>query len=291
MCTQKSETDDAVVFTQPNVAAGNNDGVLRLSKDVGVVVGGLETRVKKEFAPWCAEGTDFMAVLNTQGFFPGMAMAMEALQGTVYNIMKEAEEPSAAATMIEAAIDGFKAYVMPCVSGIPVRAFKADVALRKATEVVIVGVKPDATEELSNKIPGVNTEVSQSGLGAGNNDASAYDVADPLIRALKDEFDAKLAGILAGLKKAEGPQGVDVKNETSPVNSRQEASRPTGHGGKNTLPGMPAPEDAQGVDTKAEKAPVETSQEATRPTGHGGKMPISGEAAEGHRHCRRRQAR
>jgi hypothetical protein len=173
--TQKSDTEAAFVFAQPGAVAGDRDGVLRLDADVALIVGGLAdlpSRVQKDFCPWEVTSTSFMAVLNTEGFYSGMQMAMGALAGTVANIMKDADDPAAAAGLVTTAIDDFKGYMIPCINGIPVHAFKADVALQKANDVVIVGV---GQKELPEKKPEDQTGVSASGLGAGNNaDGSAY---------------------------------------------------------------------------------------------------------------------
>ncbi len=237
---QKSETDDAVVYAQPDAQPGGRDGTLRLNDDVALVVGGLAdlpSRVQKEFCSYAVDSDKFMENLNANGFFPSMMLATDALVGTVMNIMKDAEDPGAAASAIGAAIDDFKSYVLPTVSGIPVRAFKADVAVRKATEVVIVGIKPDAGLALTK--PGNQTTQSGSGLGAGANaNGTAFDPEADKVRATK----------------AEAPIGVQRQAEPSPVNANQgraDSSMP--NGGEAPI----------GVQRTAEPQAVEGSQGRT----------------------------
>ena len=259
--TQKAEQDDMIVFAQPGAESGDRDGVLQLNADVALVVNSvadLPSRVQKDFQPWNAEGLTFMQVLNTQSFMPATSMALDALMTTIMNIMDDAEDAGAAATAIGSAIDDFKAYVVPCVQGIPVRAFKADAAVAQMAIAGVVGTDPS----MPGKKPGNQTEVSGSGVGAGANaNGTGYDPVEDAVHA----------------QKAESSIGVGVNPEPSMVNGRQEPSRPTGHGGKTPMAG----ESSIGVGTSPESAPAEAAQGGKRPTGHGGKTPMAGEAPIG----------
>ena len=265
--TQKSETDEMVVYTQPGVEAGGRDGTLRLNDDVALMVNGLAdlpSRVQKDFSSYDGTSTNFMAVLNTEMFFPSMLMAADALTDTIMNIMNEADSPSGAAELVGAAIDDFKSYIMPCITGIPVRAFKADLHVQKATDVVIVGVAGTAEEDTHKTKPGNQTVQSGSGIGAGGNaNGTGYDPAEDAVRAVK----------------AETPIGVDVKAEPSMTDNMAGGARPTGHGGKNMVTG--SGEAPIGTDTTKETAPAESAQAGPRPTGHGGKSSMGGEAPIG----------
>ena len=258
--TQKSETEDAVVYAQPNVAAGPRDATLRLNDDVALVVAGLAelpSRVQKDFSPYNGSSTSFLEVLNTEGFFPSMMMATGALQDVIMNIMSDAQDPAGAAALVATAIDDFKAYVVPCISGIPVRAFKADVALRKATDAVLVGVAGDAAQQRHAAKPGNQAAASGSGVGEGANpNGTGYDPEEDRKRATK----------------AEASIGVGTQGETSPVNADQ---------GRPVVAATPGGEAPIGTQRTAEPGGIEATQEGARPTAHGGKMPIAGEAPIG----------
>lgn len=266
--TQKSEQDGMVVYAQPGIEAGARDGLLRLNPDVVLQVSGLADlpqRMQKDFSSYDGSSTNFLAVLNTESFYPSLMLSLDALGDTVSNIMSDASDAGSAADLVGTAFDDAKAYVTGCIRGIPVRAFKSEIAIRKAVEVIIAGVK-NTDPSMPGQAPGNQTAASGSGVGAGANpNGTGYDPAEDLVRATKE---------------GEAPIGVGTRQETSPVTSNQGgAGAGTGHGGKNAITGVGGGDGPIGVNTTDEPSPVNNDQGTPRPTGHGGKMGLPGVAA------------
>ena len=285
--TQKGEEGDVLTFAQPDVAATGHEGVLKFDDHIAFVVTGLQDirvrqPVKKDFDSYDIDSCEFMEVLNTSGFYGSICISVDALRNTIYNAMDEADDASEAAPMVAKAIDDFKAWIMPCVEGVPTQAFKAEAgyyeviheanaATQAATSVGPLGGDPGAKQSLASR--------QDQGPEPYAADAATAGAATALLKL------AEGTPAYAYLKKAIGDVYNNLGPEISPTNSAQDAGRvDTGTGGKN--PAVAGTGEApQGTGTKPESGPAEEAQAAGRTDqGQGGKNPAvtgTGEAAQG----------
>lgn len=105
-----------------------NAHVIKASDEVSFVVTGL----KKSFSDYDYSSTDFLTVLKTNGFYPSMWAAADAMQTAVCNAMYDAATPNDASVAISKIADDFKSYMTSVASSLPVHAFKLDTELKKA---------------------------------------------------------------------------------------------------------------------------------------------------------------
>jgi hypothetical protein len=269
----KTEKDDLVLYLQPGAVMGERTGVLKFDDNTALLIGNLhaireQVPVKKDFDSYDADATTFMDALNTRGFYPSICISVEALQTCIFNCVDEADTTDEAAALVEAAIDSFKDWIMGCVRGIPVRAFKAE------GEYAAVHAANAGTANAAAVGP----------LGADPANASLSDrqlAADNEVAVLT-EAGQEIGAVI--VTKAEAAIGVQTTAETSPTNAAQAAPRLTGSGGKNPQIVGNAGSAPIGTDTQDETAPAEAAQEAARLAGHGGKLPEvtgTGEAPKG----------
>jgi len=185
----QTEVDDAWVYAQPGVVAGSRSGVLKCNDDVAFIVSGLANvpqAVTKDFQAWNLESTNFTEVLNTNGFYPAVYMAMESVAKCVSNIMDDAADPAEAQAMISTTFDDAKAYISGILSGIPVTAFKADSALQKAAKAVVT---VDAVAEVANGDATQTEATTEAVTEVTKAAADASAVADPVVDAVVKEDD------------------------------------------------------------------------------------------------------
>ncbi len=119
----KEEDDNVIILKQENWTDDESQMVsMRLNDDVGIILGG---NAKKFFDPF-SDSMDFDENVSTKGFFPGLAMSMEALMSTVSGIMRNSEKRQDAGGLIESALDAHKSFVMSLTKKLPMVAFKLE---------------------------------------------------------------------------------------------------------------------------------------------------------------------
>jgi hypothetical protein len=123
----KTEHDGVVTLTKADSFATGS--VLKVSDEVGLVV---NVDLQKAFSGVDFSSWSFGEVLATEGYFVGVCTAVDVLKSTVANILMEASSSSEAASAVGKAVDEMKNYLISLTGGIPVQAFKADVAFSKA---------------------------------------------------------------------------------------------------------------------------------------------------------------
>lgn len=200
----KAEEGTIVTLTKQDTPLGDDSVVLKVSDEVAVVVSGLQ----KAFDSYSYTMTDFNEVIRTEGVYPMMYVAKDALGATISNILYKAASPGEAAEMVGQAIDSFRVYMTGILGDVPVTAFKMENALHAAGSLIkaadkgdepIVEPKVEKTEEL---------------------EAAADDVAkegDEYADAVAKEGDAEPDVV----DKGEDPPGdtVEKAEEPSPVAS------------------------------------------------------------------------
>ncbi len=122
-----SEIDGATVFAQKEdiELGGEGQAVYKISENVAVVC-----TVAKEFQPF-QFSTDFGTNLNANGFFPGVALAQDALREVVFTVMMDATSPDEAASAIQKAAEDLAGHLGSLTRALPETAFKLEVAVQK----------------------------------------------------------------------------------------------------------------------------------------------------------------
>lgn len=119
----KEEDDNVIILKQDAWQDDESQMVsMRLNDDVGIILGG---NARKFFDPF-SDSMDFDENVSTKGFFPGLAMSMEALMSTVSGIMRNSEKRQDAGSLIESALDAHKSFVMGLTKNLPKVAFKLE---------------------------------------------------------------------------------------------------------------------------------------------------------------------
>lgn len=119
----KQEDDNVIILKQESWTDDESQMVsMRLNDDVGIILGG---NARKFFDPF-SDSMDFDENVSTKGFFPGLAMSMEALMSTVSGIMRNSEKRQDAGSLIESALDAHKSFVMGLTKNLPKVAFKLE---------------------------------------------------------------------------------------------------------------------------------------------------------------------
>lgn len=135
------KSEDGHVVTLRKADADTEDAVvLQCANDVALVVTGL----KKSFDSYSYNSTDFTTVLGTEGVYPSMCTAKDALSTVISNILYTSLSPSDAATKVAAAVDDFKDYLVNVLANVPVHAFKADVELAQMVKAEVPAVSDEA---------------------------------------------------------------------------------------------------------------------------------------------------
>jgi hypothetical protein len=229
--TSQTEKDGLVVFAQKEVK-DTDLGLIKIDNDVGVLI----SNITKAFVGYTFEGTSFEETMKTNGFYPSMRLACEAMQDTVYGIMQKAESPSDAATAISKVVDEYKAYVTSLASGIPEQAFKIDTGYaeedekdkkkkKKVTKDEAEGdPKPAPTPPTPNPNPSPNPNppvpdpIKKDDAVAGDPPIVPAAVANntELLAGLK----AIVEGAVTGLRKEVTDMGADIRKDVNGLNLR-----------------------------------------------------------------------
>lgn len=139
-------SDGTMVFKQQEFdLKAENNGVVAIKMDADFVL------LAKGFDPYSMSAEmGFSDILKSQGFMPGLSMAMDALGTTVRQSLINAEGPEDAVTKVEAALDQFHDFAAKLVASIPSTAFKAqDILLKtKAEDAKLIG---EVTDEADKK--------------------------------------------------------------------------------------------------------------------------------------------
>ena len=136
----KTEKDDVATVAKADAEKAEGTIVLKVSDEVGLVI----SNMKKAFDSYAYSSTDFNVVMATEGVYPSMCVAKEALGTTIYNILYKAGSPSEASQQVGEAIEAFKTYMTNLLGQVPVQAFKVDLAF---AELAKAGDKKDKDEE------------------------------------------------------------------------------------------------------------------------------------------------
>ena len=122
----KTVTEDAYVYKQADATKG--DAVVQLTDDVAITVGNLS----KAFYDYDYKSSSFEIVNATNGFYPSLYRAQEALGLVVSNIMEKSDNAGSAKAMVKSALSDFTNYASMLVDALPETAFKAElVAIAK----------------------------------------------------------------------------------------------------------------------------------------------------------------
>jgi hypothetical protein len=123
--------DGTVVFAQDDQPVEGT--LLRLSDQLLVVMKGFD-----QYSEDLRENADFNELVAANGFFAGLAGAIQALYSTICAALEDADSPMDAGPDVKDALGKFSGYVQTLVSSLPSNAFKLDHVLqdlaRKAAE-------------------------------------------------------------------------------------------------------------------------------------------------------------
>ncbi|MEY9560464.1 hypothetical protein [Sinorhizobium fredii] len=245
----KTEQDGIVTVAKEGYDQAEDAMVLRISKDVGLVVSGL----KKAFQGYDFESTDFAEVMATGSFCSSVSMATDMLQHTIGSILYEAETPDQAADSIQKAIDEYKQYTVTLTKGLPVHAFKMDGAL----------VKGEAGEEAPPARKPVEEPAAEDGTNTG-------DGADELE---KTDTNGTGAGAAKGKGTGTDPHATEDDKKKTKVNAKPGGSTTQ----KAEVKGLPQPQGFEPGDDDGFAAPPSDSQGASaRAAADDKKMKLNG---------------
>lgn len=218
--------DEVTTLTKSDTAPSADAVVLRLSKGVGLVINNL----KKSFTGFDFESTDFTEVHATGSFCASLATAADMLQMTIGNILYDTEDPAEAASLLGAAVDGFKAYATALTAALPVQAFKADILLSKAakkkpmpTEDKMDGGKDDAKENADGSLK----KAADAGSGVGKAPAKG---ANNNAAATADDKQNTEVNAKPGAKTIETKKGANIPEMTGESAAGEGAAEQTTQG-------------------------------------------------------------
>ena len=128
----KTEDATSVSFAKADVASVREDevSILKCSDDVSLVVTGLQ----KGFGSWNVDSSSFLDKVKASSFYSSVSNAASVFSDCAYDALYDADSPAAASTLIGQMADDFKTYLTTLANGLPVQAFKADIALAKAAK-------------------------------------------------------------------------------------------------------------------------------------------------------------
>jgi hypothetical protein len=220
----EEETEDAIIYKQPNAAEGKTVAVLKLSDDVALAINGLSenpVRTMKDFETYNLDSTTFTEVMNTNGFFPAVFMTMEAVCKCVSNIMDDADGPNSAKEAIIKAFDDAKNYIAGILDGVPVQAFKADTAVRKYNEVITI----QTPQTPSSRPSGVSGGKQPNSLVANPNSVEASHVMETRGEETGQTMEGRQGGDrprnVSGGKLTEAHNNAGDLNAPSPIQANQ----------------------------------------------------------------------
>jgi hypothetical protein len=211
----KSEKDGIVTVAKADYAKAEDAAVMKVSDDVALVISG----VKKSFDSYAYSSTEFNTIMSTEGVYPSMCVAKDALGTVVGNILYRAATPAEAADLVAAAIDDFKTFMVGLLGAVPVTAFKADVAFDKAkgkktpaaeAEDAKDGGTDDAEEDENGKLKAKKEDdVPAASDEAPVTDAAIDDVVTAADNAIPDAGQEAVEPAEFAAPVADGPAAAD----------------------------------------------------------------------------------
>lgn len=202
----KSEKDGITTVAKDGHEAAVDAAVLQLTDGTALVVSGL----KKSFDSYAYNSTDFQAVMSTEGVYPSMCVAKDALGGVISNILYKSNSPGEAADLVATAIDDFKTYMVGLLGAVPVSAFKMDIAVAQAAKPENkVDTQKGDVPAISDEKPVATPEQDQAAHEPAETDsreALAVEMPDPAAAAAQDQAEAT--------QKDEGFGEADPSTET-----------------------------------------------------------------------------
>lgn len=170
----KTEDATSVSFAKADVASVREDevSILKCSDDVSLVVTGLQ----KGFGSWNVDSSSFLDKVKASSFYSSVSNAAGVFSDCAYDALYDADSPAAASTLIGQMADDFKTYLTTLANGLPVQAFKADIALAKAGCAGGKGKKATTAEvekaaKSKAKDPDADGDDDTSGAGDTDDDA------------------------------------------------------------------------------------------------------------------------
>lgn len=245
----KSEQDGITTVAKADYADAQDVALLKMGDDMVVAVSNL----KKSFDSYAYNSTDFNVIMATEGVYPSMCVAKDALGATISNILYKASSPAEAADQVATAIDDFKTYMVGLLGAVPMSAFKMDIAIAQ-----------DLAKAAGQKLPD-----DKSGAGA--------EEAAPKPKAKKDDVpaasdeqpvaDAQAEAEPAKVEKDAGKNGTGAAFEAGKGTGTD--PKATADDAANTAVNATAGESTTGNDSEG---PAEVKKEqiagAPDPTGH-----------------------
>ena len=147
-----TEKDGILTFAKTDADKAEGTMVVRVNETVGVVVSGLQ----KAFDGFEFSSTSFSDVMASGSFCSSVCTATDMLNATIGNILAYAESADQAADEINKAVGEYQSYVVTLAKGLPVHAFKADVAFTRTS--LAAGPAPAASPEVTAEVTESATE-------------------------------------------------------------------------------------------------------------------------------------
>jgi hypothetical protein len=231
------EGENTIVFKQEGISEFDV-GMIKLDDDVIVAVSGLQ----KGFSAYDWQNTDFATVFATEGFYPSLRTATDAMETTISNILYKSENKAEISTKVTKCLSDFGSLVNTLVANIPEAAVKADEALKSETYVAAkktagtAACDPAMTEADKKKMktpakkedePKVEDTAKGDEAKPEAKDGEAVKEA-PKVEKTEDNADllAKIGDLITqGIEKALAPVTASVdalKTDFGKVNSRVE---------------------------------------------------------------------
>jgi len=117
------EKDDVVILKQCDFE--EDQVVLIKLNEMGGLFLNASEQVKKQFDPF-PEGTDFAENFSQGAFLPGVHVATDVMMETMRNVLRTAEDQTAARNGIGTLLNAYTNHVLSFVDGLPEVAFKID---------------------------------------------------------------------------------------------------------------------------------------------------------------------
>lgn len=217
------ETEEGTAYQQPDAVDKAPLKMLKIHPDVVLALQGSElvAPVQKDFAPWMVEATTFAEAMATDGFAPGVCMAMEALRKAVSGVLDEAKNPDEAATGIGSAIDQFREYVTSTAKAIPSAAFKAETAVLKVDLSAPAQAATPPANETTTQTTEPPAQQTQKSAGSQEGQGGAQQTQDPTTQSsLPEGLQAALASLIAPIQASLTEGVAALKTEVGGVASK-----------------------------------------------------------------------
>jgi hypothetical protein len=190
------QSDGAVVYKQTEFA---EEGTQILKME-----GGLLVMKGMDMYSASMESTSFKDIIATQGYYPSVRMAVDALATGLQNIPKESE--GNATDLVATTVDEFKSYILGLIKLLPETVTKAETAIADAS----LAVQALKAAKDKKKDPAMDKDGDGDGKTEGTETPMEEMTEEQKAKAKKDA--AKVPA-----KKADGTEGVGVVAGTETV--------------------------------------------------------------------------